>query len=261
MPLRNRVTPLGELEAVPERGLLYGNRGNLHRPDGRIVRPYQVRRWIACALHFRGRRRHPLLQPGKYTELFFLDEATAFAAGHRPCAECRNADYKRFVQLWLDIHPGQTGADAMDVQLHEERYDPRREAPRLHREPWASLPDGTMVLRDGEPWLVRGDAAAAVDAGRLHDPGEAPRPRRRGRRDAAVAGRDPAGRLGAVAAPSAADAGDGMLGASRLSHQGAPIPPQVSTSAVGRTSLSRIKIIGTSAFSLTRVLHRPWPAR
>ncbi len=158
MPLRNRVTPLGELEAVPERGLLYGNRGNLHRPDGQIVRPYQVRRWIACALHFRGRRRHPLLQPGKYTELFFLDEATAFAAGHRPCAECRNADYKRFVRLWLDIHPGQTGADAMDVQLHEERYDPETRSPRLHHEPWPSLPDGTMVLLDGEPWLVRGDS-------------------------------------------------------------------------------------------------------
>jgi hypothetical protein len=158
VPLRNRVSPLGELEAVPERGLLYGNRGNLHAPDGRIVRPYQVRRWIACALHFRGRRRHPLLQPGRYTELFFLDEATAFAAGHRPCAECRNADYKRFVQLWRSIHPGQSGADAMDVQLHEERYDREARAPRLHRAPWSSLPGGTVVLRDGEPWLVRGDA-------------------------------------------------------------------------------------------------------
>jgi hypothetical protein len=124
VPLRNRVTPLGELEAVPDRGLLYGNRGNLHAPDGRIVRRYQVRRWIACALEFRGRRRHPLLQPGRFTELFFLDEATAFAAGHRPCAECRNADYQRFVELWLQIHPDQKGADAMDVQLHEERYDP-----------------------------------------------------------------------------------------------------------------------------------------
>jgi hypothetical protein len=155
VPLRNRVTPLGELEAVPERGLLYGNRGNLHDADGRIVRRYQVRRWIACALHFRGRRRHPLLRPGRFTELFFLDEATAFAAGHRPCAECRNADYKRFAALWLQIHPGQKGADAMDVQLQEERHDPETKGPRLHREPYPSLPDGTMVLRDGEPWLVR----------------------------------------------------------------------------------------------------------
>ena len=122
------------------------------------MRRYQVRRWIACALHFRGRRRHPLVQPGKYTELFFLDEATAFAAGHRPCAECRNADYKRFVELWRRIHPGQKGADAMDVQLHEERHDPEAKAPRRHTEPWTSLPDGTMVLRDGEPWLVLGDA-------------------------------------------------------------------------------------------------------
>jgi hypothetical protein len=157
VPLRNRVTPLGELEAVPERGLLYGNRGNLHARDGRIVRRYQVRRWIACALVFRGRRRRPLVQPGKFTELFFLDEATAFAAGHRPCAECRNADYKRFAELWLQIHPGQKGADAMDLQLHEERYDPGTKGPRLHPEPWSKLPDGTMVLRDGEPWLVLGD--------------------------------------------------------------------------------------------------------
>ena len=92
MPLQNRVTPLGELVAATERGLVYGNRGCLHDEDGRIRRSYAGKRWIACRLEFRGWLRRPLLQPGKFTELFFLDEATAFAAGHRPCALCRRAD-------------------------------------------------------------------------------------------------------------------------------------------------------------------------
>jgi hypothetical protein len=91
VPLQNRVTPLGDLVAHPARGLVYGNRGC---PDerGRIRRRYDGKRWIACQLEFRGWRRERLLQPGKYTELFFLDEATAFAAGHRPCAVCLRED-------------------------------------------------------------------------------------------------------------------------------------------------------------------------
>jgi hypothetical protein len=145
MPRQNRVTPLGELIATPERGLLYGNRGCLHDDEGRIRRRYAGRRWIACKLEFRGRRRSPLMQPGKYTELFFLDEATAFAAGHRPCAECRREDYDRFGELW----PGPGGADAIDRQLHGERLGPHHEA--------ADPPDGAFVLRDGEPWVVLGD--------------------------------------------------------------------------------------------------------
>src|SRR4051794_2977074 len=154
-PLQNRVTPLGELVAVPERGLLYGNRGVLHDADGRIRRRYQGRRWIACRLEFRGRRRHPLLQPGRYTELFFLDEATALAAGHRPCAECRRADYDRFVALWRALHPGEERADAIDARLHAERLDGR--GPRTSRAAVAALRDGAMVLRDGRPRLVLGD--------------------------------------------------------------------------------------------------------
>ena len=150
MPLRNRVTPLGELIADPARGLVYGNRGCLHDDAGRIRRRYNGRRWIACRLEFRGRRRSPLLRPGRYTELFFLDEATAMAAGHRACAECRREDYRRLQEIWAGLHPGQTGADAIDAQLHEERLGPRREAPL------AGLPDGAFVLVDGEPFLVRG---------------------------------------------------------------------------------------------------------
>jgi hypothetical protein len=99
MPRQNRVTPLGELIADPGRGLVYGNRGCLHDGEGRIRRSHNGKRWIACRLEFKGRRR-PLMRPGRFTELFFLDEATAFAAGHRPCAECRREDYNRFVSIW-----------------------------------------------------------------------------------------------------------------------------------------------------------------
>ena len=99
VPLRNRVTPLGELIATSERGLVYGNRGCLHDAEGEIRRGYATKRWIACRLCFRGRRRSPLMAPGRFTELFFLDEATALAAGHRPCAECRRNDYNRFSDL------------------------------------------------------------------------------------------------------------------------------------------------------------------
>jgi hypothetical protein len=99
MPLRNRVTPLGELVADPARGLVYGNRGCLHDDQGQIRRRYNGKLWIACRLEFKDWRRHPLLQPGRFTELFFLDEATALAAGHRPCALCRRGDYTRMPTL------------------------------------------------------------------------------------------------------------------------------------------------------------------
>ena len=149
MPLQNRVTPLGDVVAVPERGLVYGNRGRLHDAGGRIVRLYGTRRWIACRLEFKGWHRSPLMQPGKLTELFFLDEATAFAAGHRPCAECRRKDYGRFLALTRA-----TGADEIDARLHEERLDGRTR--RLHELPFADLPDGAFVLHDGDPYVVLG---------------------------------------------------------------------------------------------------------
>jgi hypothetical protein len=157
VPRQNRVTPLGELVADPARGLVYGNRGCLHDDTGRIVRRYQVRRWIACRLRFKDRHRSPLMQPGRYTELFFLDEATALAAGHRPCAECRRADYLGFVERWLQLHPGKSRADAVDMRLHTERLDPTG-GRRLHESALASLPDGAFVLRDGEPYVVVGAA-------------------------------------------------------------------------------------------------------
>jgi hypothetical protein len=156
VPLQNRVTPLGDLIADPGRGLVYGNRGCLHDERGRIRRRYAVRRWIACRLAFRGWHREPLMQPGRFTELFFLDEATAFGAGHRPCALCRREDYVRFVEIWRDLHPGPGDADAMDERLHEERLDPRTRGQRHHEAPIDGLPDGVFVLRSDEPWLVLG---------------------------------------------------------------------------------------------------------
>lgn len=156
MPLQNRVTPLGELVAHPGRGLVYGNRGCLHDADGRIRRRYNGKRWIACRLKFRGWHRRPLMQPGRFTELFFLDEATAFAAGHRPCALCRREDYDSLAAIWSDLHPGQVGADAIDAQLHSERVDPATRAHGLHEARLDELPDGAFVLHDRAPHLVLG---------------------------------------------------------------------------------------------------------
>jgi hypothetical protein len=155
VPLQNRVTPLGELIDTPERGLVYGNRGCLHDAEGRIRRRYAARRWIAFRLEFRGWERGPLMQPGKFTELFFLDEATAFAAGHRPCALCRREDYDRLTAIWAGLHPGQVGSDAIDAQLHEERVAPGA-GQRYHEAPFAPLPDGAFVLDGGVPCLVLG---------------------------------------------------------------------------------------------------------
>lgn len=157
MPLQNRVSPLGDLIAVPERGLVYGNRGCLHDSYGKIRRHHNGRRWIACRLIFRDWHRSPLLQPGRYTELFFLDEATALAAGHRPCAMCRRVDYDRFVQLWSTRHHGETRADAIDRRLHAERLQADGRGQLRHLIRARDLPDGAIIIEQGEPWLVRGD--------------------------------------------------------------------------------------------------------
>jgi hypothetical protein len=115
----------------------------LHDANGRIRRKWQVKRWISCRLEFRGRRRKAQMPPGRYTGLYFLDEATAFAAGHRPCAECRREDYVRFMEL-----VGENRAEAIDERLHAERLGrkPEREI--------ASLPAGAFVLVDSDPWLL-----------------------------------------------------------------------------------------------------------
>jgi hypothetical protein len=156
MPLQNRVTPFGDLIADPARGLVYGNRGCLHDATGHIRRRYNGKRWIACRLEFKDWHREPLLQPGRFTELFFLDEATALAAGHRPCALCRREDFNRFSGIWHELHPDQEGADAIDAQLHSERVDPATRGQQRHEGLLDELPDGAIVLREGAPFLVLG---------------------------------------------------------------------------------------------------------
>jgi len=158
MPLQNRVTPFGEIVALPGRGLMMGNRGVLHDDHRRIVRATQVRRWIACVLEFRTRRR-TVMTPRSYTELFFLDEATAFAAGHRPCAECRNADYKRFRQLWTGCFGAVASVDEIDATLHGERLRGREK--RTTRADISTLPDGTYAAIDGVACVVYGAELAA----------------------------------------------------------------------------------------------------
>jgi len=159
MPLRNRVTPLGDLIATPARGLIYGNRGCLHDDRGEIRRRFATRRWIGCRLQFKGWHRKALLQPGRFTELFFLDEATALAAGHRPCALCRREDYNRFLEL-----TGARGADEIDLRLHEERIDDSGR--RLHAARLDELPDGAFVMQGSDPWLVfDGDLLRWTSAG------------------------------------------------------------------------------------------------
>jgi hypothetical protein len=166
---------LGELIATPERGLVYGNRGCLHDEAGEIRRLYATKRWIACRLRFRGRRRSPLMAPGRFTELFFLDEATALAAGHRPCAECRRSDYERFSDLWRALHPDRIGADAIDDQLHRERLALGNRERLLHETRYSELPDATFVLEAGEPHLVLGRQLLRWSPGGYRDAHRRPR--------------------------------------------------------------------------------------
>lgn len=155
-PARNRVTPLGEIEAFPLRGAWTGNRGILHR--GReIVRFHTGDLWIVCALEFRGRRREQW-QPGHYTFLFFHDEAVAFAAGHRPCAECRRESYDAYRAAWAEgLSVPAPSAKQINRRLHGERIVRGTHRRRLHQMPWTELPDGAFVLLDGTPAVVVGD--------------------------------------------------------------------------------------------------------
>jgi hypothetical protein len=153
MPERNRVTPYGDIIVANERGMFMGNRGCLHQGHD-IVRQWNGKRWITCVLEFRGRRA-PRWEPGRYTALFFYDEAVAFAAGHRPCAECRHADYERYRDAWEAAFGKRLGADDMDRLLHADRVEGRNK--RFHVRPWHGLPDGTFVDIDGMPALVTRD--------------------------------------------------------------------------------------------------------
>lgn len=157
MSLQNRVTPEGEIVAVAERGTMFGNRGGcFHRPNQTLLpRQFASRQWICCVLQYKQRRR-PLMQPGLYTELFFLDEATAMAAGHRPCFECRRADAVRFAELWQATEGagGRAAAPHMDNRLQPERLDAQGRKVVFHAR-FAELPDGSFVRHRGAAALVR----------------------------------------------------------------------------------------------------------
>ncbi len=152
MPLQNRVSPFGELFATAARGTLMGNRGGrIHADDQTLTRRrWASRQWICCVLDFKGRQRD--VWGRFYTELFFLDEVTAFAAGHRPCFECRRTDAQAFASHFP--RKGKVSAPAMDRVLHAERLDGK--AKRTHRRAIDALPDGAMIVLDGEPYAVRG---------------------------------------------------------------------------------------------------------
>jgi hypothetical protein len=156
MPLQNRVTPCGEIVSTPQRGLFTGNRGIIHDPATRTLlkRRWSSKAWITCVCEFRGRRRD-VMATRSWTELFFLDEATALAAGHRPCFYCRRADANAFRAAWEDGN-GVTHAKALyiDAVLHRERLDGRTK--RLHELPMPlhALPDGAMVQAGGESYLI-----------------------------------------------------------------------------------------------------------
>jgi hypothetical protein len=158
MPLQNRVDPYGALHATEARGAWMGNRGVLHDASKRVVAAWRLPRWITCVLTFKGRRRE-VFTPNRYSELFFLDEATSLAAGHRPCAECRRARYAEFRAAWdvgrrgCHAAPRSLRADAIDRVLHAERLD-GRSGKRTYRAVLSSLPGGAMVEHAGHPHLI-----------------------------------------------------------------------------------------------------------
>ena len=158
MPLQNRVTPFGELITTPARGLFMGNRGGRFHTDVKMLtaRRWVSRQWICCVCDFKGRQRD--VWGRFYTELFFLDEPTALAAGHRPCFECRRPDALRFAEAWRSAHRlrARPTAPAMDAVLHDERLAGR--AKRMHRRDVESLPDGAFIALDGEAFAVRDSA-------------------------------------------------------------------------------------------------------
>jgi hypothetical protein len=161
MPLQNRVTPTGEIVADPARGTLMGNRGILHDASRRLgAARWRHRSWICCRLSFKDRRR-AVMAPRRYTELFFLDEATALAAGHRPCFECRREAFRAFQTAWRRAFgSADSSAAAMDRVLHRARVEPRTRRQIRFEAPLDDLPDGMFVLLDqapSVPLLLLGD--------------------------------------------------------------------------------------------------------
>lgn len=174
-PARNRVTPRGDIVAIAGRGAWMGNRGRLHEGRGSrdIVRNHQAKAWITCRLQYRGWRAAQW-EPNHYTPLFFLDEAVALAAGHRPCAECRRDDYNAYRRGWAEAQ-GSTAppsAKQIDAELHRERIGRTG-----HLQPWDTLPDGVFVDTDDGSAVVVGDHLAVWDDRDYAYRRQRPRPR------------------------------------------------------------------------------------
>ncbi len=155
--LQNRVDPFGNLIMTKARGSWMGNRGILHNENQEVQRLFKLKAWITCKLEFKKRKRK-VMSPNRYTELFFLDEATSFAAGHRPCFECRRSDYNKFKTLWLKGNPEynfdeNTSIKLIDEILHKERMT-RDKLKVTFEENIDNIPNGSFVLIDKKPYVV-----------------------------------------------------------------------------------------------------------
>jgi hypothetical protein len=155
--LQNRVDPQGDIIKTSARGAWLGNRGQLHGGTKTILRPFKLKAWLICVLEFKDRHRQ-VMAPNLYTELFFLDEATACAAGHRPCFECRRDDANRFKAAWLKGNPKygfnhKVHIEKIDEIIHQERID--KSGSKVTFEATIDdLPDGVFIQVDGEPYLL-----------------------------------------------------------------------------------------------------------
>jgi len=156
MSFQNRVNPMGKLEAVSSRGAFLGNRGIIHNEQKEIISPFKIKGWVTCQLEFKGRKRE-LMAKGRYTELFFLDEATAFAAGHRPCAECRRTRYKEFKEKWLEANKNLLTDNlisiaSIDKIIHQDRINKKQKV--TYQDKMDLLPKGTMIQIDSIDYVI-----------------------------------------------------------------------------------------------------------
>jgi hypothetical protein len=155
--MQNRVNPFGQIIETKARGAWMGNRGRIHNERKEIGCPYKLPAWLICKLSFHGRKRQ-IMAANSYTELFFLDEATAFAAGHRPCFECRREDFNRFKKLWIEGNSeykfsGKTSIREIDKILHAERIN-KDGTKKMYREDLNNLPDGTLISFEEKAYLL-----------------------------------------------------------------------------------------------------------
>jgi hypothetical protein len=156
MPLQNRVTPFGDIVAISQRGMFTGNRGIIHDPATRtlLTRRWSSKAWIICSCEYKGVRRR-VMATRSWTELFFLDEATALAAGHRPCFVCRREAAESFRAAWSSARNiAKASAPEMDAVLHQERQERGRKRVHSLGESLDAFPDGTVVALDGAAYTL-----------------------------------------------------------------------------------------------------------